>query len=129
MGVVAVAVGAQDRVLLGNLCAMRQDISDLRSRYVRRDGIKRATDFLGRIGLEVPHIDVAWSTFKHEEDASFGLGRSLGRRRRLQFQQCRQRQSSKKSSAANPQRPTASDAVTMPVFGEGKVEHVEPFSF
>ena len=59
---------AHDRQLVGDGGDAGQDIGDLDTGGLGRDGIEVAADFRGRVGLDVPHVLVRLTAESEQED-------------------------------------------------------------
>ena len=60
---------AHDRQLVGDGRDAWQDIGDLDAGGLGRDGVEVATDFRGRVGLDVPHVLMRLTAQSEQEDA------------------------------------------------------------
>ena len=60
---------AQDRVLVGARCQLRQVLGDLNTSHVRIDWVERAANLFRSIRLEVKRIQVRRTTVEIDEDA------------------------------------------------------------
>jgi hypothetical protein len=80
MIVVAVVDGADEGVAVGSAGEAGQVFGDGDARHAGGDGLELAADLLGRVGFEVPDIEVGRSAVVEEEDAGSGPAERAGLR-------------------------------------------------
>src|SRR5262249_16740852 len=83
--------GANDGELVHHGRYLREYFADLNARHASRDGLELAADFLGSVGLDLPHILMRRAASK--EDVDDGLVRTPRARAAFGTKDVRERQS------------------------------------
>ncbi len=99
----AMAMAAENRVLVGDLRAVRQLVGDERAGHGGGNRLERAADFRRRVGLGIPHVLVRRPAFEKDENARLGLGGDARGGLGLHFQQTRQREPADQPAGAQSQ--------------------------
>ena len=100
--------GADQRHLVHHRGQPGEDLGDLNARHLGRDRPERPADFLGRIGLHVPGVELRRAADQEQQDAievairRDGAGTRKGLHRRKAQAQCRQRAGMEEIPASQP---------------------------
>ena len=94
---------AEDRVLVGAGCELRQVLADLNAGNIRVDRIELAAKLGGRIRLQIERIDMRRTSAKIDDDGRLAL-----RRLRIVRVQPAQRIAQRQANAANFQKSATS---------------------
>ena len=93
-------------------CAVRHQLTDLQSSHVRWNRLVGAANLTGRVGLQIPHVNVTRPALEIEHDTGLCPGRFVDGRPGFPLEQPRKSQSREHPGPANPQCPATRHSVT-----------------